>query len=311
MAATEEVKIIITAVDKASRALSGISSKLKSLGSRMQSIGAKMSLAMAPVGLALGYAAKSAIDYDRALKELQARTTITSDQMKQLDATIKALAKTNSDSFKDIAAVVTMLTQKFGFLGARTQETAQAMLDYAKITGEDVLQATQSITTAMKAFNVPAEQAVDVIDTLIAAKQKYGVTTSRLIMLLENNAASLTALGLNYKQSIALLAAMEQNGVNVARAMMGIRMAATKFKSPAEFRKALEDLAKIENQTLRTRKATEIFGAYAGPGIAKILEGGIEKLDAYVKGLQNVEGTTKKASATIDKSLSERLKVGS
>ncbi|RLI74980.1 phage tail tape measure protein, partial [Archaeoglobales archaeon] len=144
----------------------------------------------------------------------------------------------------------------------------------------------------------------EVTDTLIAAQQRFGVQSTYIIELLKSNAAPLKMLNLSFNEAVGLLAALEANGVNVARALMGLRSSAAKG---IDVKKALRELAEIRDSTERTRRATEIFGSYAGPGLARVLEGGTEALDKFMLKLEDVRGKTKKASATIDESLSEQI----
>ncbi|RLI77973.1 phage tail tape measure protein [Archaeoglobales archaeon] len=179
-----------------------------------------------------------------------------------------------------------------------------AIFSFAKVTGTDAVSAANSLSVAMKAFDIPATRMYEVTDTLIASQQRFGVQSAYIIELLKSNAAALKMLNLSFSEAVGLLSALEANGVNVARALMGLRSAAAKG---IDVKRALRELAEIRDSTERTRKATEVFGAYAGPGLSKVLEGGTEALDKFMLKIDDIRGTTKKASETIDRSLSEQI----
>ena len=313
-----EIYVAIELADKISSPLRRINANVDSLKSRIARLNdfvqehKKLLLGLGAGLTALGYGGfrvlgSTAKDFERALAELQARTGLHGAELRKYTALVKNLARTNADSIESIAEVLTILRQRFGDTGKQTREIAQAILDFAKITGIDAVRAADSLAVTMKAFQIPASRTREVVDVLIAAQQRFGVHASRLVELMFNNSAALKVLGLRFSEAVGLLAAMEASGVNVSRALIGLRQAATKFESPADFRKALIDLAKIENITLRAKKATEIFGAYAGPGIARILEGGIKALNKFMLSEKEVAGVSEEAAKTIDRTLSEQL----
>jgi phage-related minor tail protein len=309
---TKPVQDLASAFDRVKVKASEYVTSMKTKLSHLTEIVEKHKKAIAAIGTALsaiGYGGfrvfgGSAKDFERAILEMQARTTLTTEQLKEMTEVVKDLARANSDSFKTISEVVTILTERYGYLGRETKETAQAILDFAKVTGTDAVTAANSISVAMKAFSIPASQMYEVTDTLIAAQQRFGVQSAYIIELLKSNAAPLKMLNLSFSEAVGLLSALEANGVNVSRALMGLRSAAAKG---IDVKKALRELAEIEDSTERTRRAVEIFGSYAGPGLARVLEGGTEALDKFMLKMDDVRGTTKKASETIDKSLSEQI----
>jgi len=263
-----------------------------------------VSAALTAVGAVTGAMTRTTIGLERAMQELQARTGVTDKELQHLQSTLIRLAQTNSNSFQEIGGAMTVLRQRWGALGSAMQPVTQQMLDFAKVTGTDAVQAANNISVVMKAFGMDISQVADATDLLLAASQRYGVEAARLAELISDNGAALKLLGLDISEAIGLLASMESQGVNVARVLMGLRQAAAKG---IDVKETLKALAQIEDKTLRTKKATEIFGSYAGPGISRILEGGIESLNKFMLRLEDVRGVTKKASRDIDESLSEQL----
>ena len=265
--AAKPVQELAIAFERAKIRVKEYADSMKTRLSKLTELVNKHKMAIAAIGAtlsAIGYGGfrvfgGSAKDFERAVMEMQARTTLTANQLKEMTEVVKDLARTNSDSFKTISEVVTILTERYGYLGKETRETAQAILDFAKVTGTDAVTAANSISVAMKAFSIPASQMYEVTDTLITAQQRFGVQSAYLIELLKSNAAPLKMLNLSFSEAVGLLAALEANGVNVARALMGLRSAAAKG---IDVKKTLRELAEIRDSTERTRRATEIFGSY-------------------------------------------------
>ena len=304
------IQDIAIAFEKVKAKVREFADTVKSKFSKITEFIEKHKLAIAGLGAALSgiglgglkIFGESAKDFERAVLEMKARTHMTNEEFDKMVYMLKQLA--NSDSFKTISEVLTIVRQRFGNLGDETRTVAQAILDFAKITGTDAVTAATSLSVAMKAFNIPAMKMYEVTNTLITAQQRFGVQSAYIIELLKSNAAPLKMLNLSFSEAVGLLSALEANGVNVSRALMGLRSAAAKG---IDVKKALRELVEIRDSTERTKKATEIFGSYAGPGLARVLEGETEALDRFMLKIDDIRGTTLKASATIDESLSEQL----
>ncbi len=306
--------VVVQLADKVSAPLARLNRSLDQTKMRMGKLGSAiqkhsaglMALGgvLSSIGALTGVMASRTISLERVMQEMQARTGASDEELQQLGRTLQNLARVNSNSFQEIGETITVLRQRWGALGSTLEPVTQQMLDFAKVTGMDAVQAANAISVAMKAFNMDVSQAADVTDLLLAAHQRTGLEVDRITESLKNNSAALSQLGLSIDRAIGLLAALEDSGANVSRALMGLRQAAAKG---IDIEEALNELAQIEDRTLRLKRATEIFGSYAGPGISRILEGGMESLNKYMLSVEDVRGITKKASKDIDESLSEQL----
>jgi phage-related minor tail protein len=298
--------IILSAQDKASGIIGMISEKLGGLG-KLAAIGA----AGAGAGLAgVGAAAvKMGADLDAAMQQSKAQTGATSEEMKRQMEVAKDLYKTNTDSIQDITRAMTVLRQRWGDLGDDTKAQTQKFLDFAKVLGVDNAQAVETVSKAVKGMGGDIKDTDKVMDILLTAQQRYGADAMDLARIISENAGTFRALGLSTDETVGLLASMEKQGVNTSRAVMGLRQAAQKFETPEEFQKSLKNLASIQDTTKRTQAAFEIFGAFAGPGIANLLSSGTGALSDFTEGLEGSEGAVKEASDAVDESFNVRMEL--
>ena len=215
----------------------------------------------------------------------------------------------NTESFEELADTAAVLRQQWELSTDQLQDTGQAFLDFAKITRQKAEPATKALSLALKGFGRDVEDVGIVSDTLIASQQRFGISTAETTRILGENAGTFAALGLSMEDAIALLSALAANGVNTSRAVMGLRSSIDAFESPAEFQAALQDLAGIENATERAKAAMELFGAFGGPGLAKVMGEGRDALEQFKLSEEEVIGTTKRASEEFDKGIGVRLQL--
>ncbi len=185
----------------------------------------------------------------------------------------------------------------------------QRFLDFAKVTGQDVATATNTVALTLKAFGRNAGDAEIIMDRLLRTQQDFGVDTGNLTRILSENAGTFSALGLDLEDSIALMAAMSNEGINVSRAAMGLRGAIDDFESPEDFKTAMTDLAGITDNTERAKRAMEIFGSFGGPGLAKLMGQGSDALEKFKLAEDDVRGATERAAAEFDGNMNVKMEL--
>ena len=303
------LNVLIRAKDEASGTIDKVGGRL----SKLQGPAKIAKLAMVGIGGAFGALALSgarmANELDQAMSEFRASTGVSGEAAKEFEEVIKDLHKVNTDSFEELAGAAAELQNVFGLAASDVANSMQVFLDYAKVTGQDDVAATKAVSSALKAFGKDAGDAKWLLDTLLTSQQKFGTTTGTVTNILAQNAGTFQALGLDMNQSIGLLSALEANGVNVSRAMMGLRSSVSKFESPEEFQQALTDLSNIDNATERAKVAMDIFGSFAGPGLAKLMGEGSDAISKYTLGVGEAQDAVADASKEFDSSLNVKLEL--
>ena len=313
---SSQLNVVLKARDEASatirkvnKSLKATQDRAKALGQQMVSTGKSFTIAGAAILAPLALIAKAAGDGEKALALLAAQTTLNTVRTAELTETAKELFRTNSNTLPEITKLLVSQTTIFGDLGDQSKQVAQDFINFAQVQDIEVSSAMQQVNSFMRAFGEEGTNTSAVVDLLTAGQNRLGVQSLKLAGLATTSAGALSALGLNAEKSLGFLGAMESAGVNVSLALTGLRSAAIKFKTPAEFRTTLIQLADMEDLNQRVAKATEVFGAFAGPGLAKLLGGGIEAIDKMSLSFEEVEGATKEAAAIIDATFNEQIAV--
>lgn len=249
----------------------------------------------------------SAKELESVFGYLEAQTGALDNELNILKETVVHLARVNSDAFAVIGSTIAITRKRFGELGDETTSVNQTFLDFAKIAKTDAVASTEALTKIMKAYDIPAQDAVKVTDLLLAAQAKYGINSAKVNRALGEQSAALRIWGMSLEESIGLLSAMDAAGIDTSRALTSLKTAASEFETPEQFWEYMEELAAIGNAAERTTAAEKVFGASAGPAMALMLDDGVDAMRSYILTQDEVAGATKKASAIIDETLSEQL----
>ena len=141
-------------------------------------------------------------------------TGATAEEAERFGDTIKELHKVNTDSYEDISNAVTALRLRHGDLGDKMGEVTQQFMDFAKVTGQDSAQAIDTVSDLMVRFNIPLEEASGFMDTLMATSQETGIPIRELQSALDGAGTQLSAMGYSLEESVAMLGACHQQGVD-------------------------------------------------------------------------------------------------
>jgi len=310
---------------KANASLDQAKAKMGRVGLAVNTLKTKMSgavgvikqhqMAFAALGAAftaIGYGGMrillgSAKELESVFGYLEAQTGALGDELSTLKETVVALARVNSDAFGVIGDTIAITRKRFGELGDETTSVNQIFLDFAKIAKTDAVASTEALTKIMKAYDIPAQDAVRVTDLLLGAQAKYNINSAKVNRALGEQSAALRIWGMSLEESIGLLSAMDTAGIDTSRALTSLKTAASEFETPEQFWEYMEELAMIESSAKRAAAAEEVFGASAGPAMALMLDDGVDAMRNYILTEDEVAGATKKASTIIDETLSEQL----
>lgn len=299
----------------------------------------KVGLAGAAVaaGAALYKMAKTGLqnvrELDDAVKQFQVATGSSAAEAEKAQKVIQKLYRQNTDSYAELGAAVTRLQQRYGDLGDDLEKHTQSFLDFAKVTGQDTTQAIDDVTNILLAFNRELEDAVPLMDSLLAVSQTTGANLSTLQRALAEAAPAMVALNIPLEEGIALLGHLEARGVGADAAVRGLRYAMQALENPTKEQaealrvlnikckeveegvyKVAEDafptlLRRLSEGSLSSREmdaALRILGMRAGQDMVRGLQGGEEGIKSLMNTIKESEGVVNEASKTYDKQLGER-----
>lgn len=226
---------------------------------------------------------KAAIDsykeFDEGMDNIIKRTGATGEAAADLQKAYKGAAGRVVGDLGDIGDAVGEVNTRFGLQGDELEDLSVRFLKFAELNGTDVASSIDSVQAAMAAFNVENESAGDVLDILNKAAQDTGVPLDSLTSTLLTNGTALQEMGFGLNTATGFLAGLEKSGVDTSSTLAGLKKAlqnATKEGKPmdealAEIQKSMQGAA---SDTEAAQKASELFGAKAGPAIAAAVRDG-------------------------------------
>lgn len=219
------------------------------------------------------------------------------------DSMMAVYAATKDGDMNNTAAAIGEINTRLGLTGETLDEVTSNMMDYARITGTDVVGSVQNVTKIMKNWGVEVDGMEGLLDKLAYAGQASGISVDQLSNLVVTNKASLQQLGYSLDESIALLSMFEYEGLNSSSIMMGFRTAIKAFSdegldASAAMQDVIDQIATMSDESAATSLAVETFGTRAGPELAYAIRSGKFEIDEWTAAIAGSTGTLKTTADT-------------
>ena len=260
--------------------LAAAGEKVKEVGDKIKDVGGKVTEAgkaitthvTAPIVAAGGASVAAWKEVDEAMDTVVKKTGAGGEALEDMQQRVKNIAETIPTDFQTAADAVGEVNTRFGLTGDSLEDLSAQFIEFAKLNETDVSSSIDKVQSAMAAWNIPAEDAGKVLDTINKAGQDTGISVDRLTDLMKTNKTALDEAGLSFSDSAMFLANLDKNGVDAGAALTGLKKAlqnATKDgKTSAQ---ALDELQATmgdgSNKAEAYAAATDLFGAKAGPAI--------------------------------------------
>jgi TP901 family phage tail tape measure protein len=229
--------------------------------------------------------AQSIIDYDQALKNLQAITGATDAEVGAMGKTILDVARTTKFSSTEIADGMVLLGQA-GFSASEAMDAIGATANLATGTLSSMALTTDLLTTTIRAFNLDTIESGRVADVMANAINKSKLTIDKLRISFSYIAATASMAGLSLEETAASMMVLANNGLRASTIGTGLRQVLSRLLSPntklreayeahgialdqinpktVGYQTALQNLAKVlynsETKVVDVSKAFELFG---------------------------------------------------
>lgn len=216
---------------------------------------------------------------------------------------MNAYAAAKSGSLEDTAGAVGEINTRMGLTGETLTTVTGQFLDFAEITGTNVVSSVQSVTKIMNKWDVAAEDVESVLDKLAYAGQISGISVDSLASIVTNSSATFQALGMDLDNAISLLADLELYGTSSTTTVTGLRTAVNNFTddgldAEAALRSVINEIANMEDASEATALAVDTFGSRAGQELAGAIRSGAISVDTLTGSLEIAEGTLKSTAET-------------
>lgn len=272
--------------------MQAISIKAKDVGDKFTSVGKEVSKASA-VAVGAGVASyKAWTEVDEAMDSVAAGTGATGKQLEKLQGIAKNVYRRMPVDIKTTGNAVADVNTRLNLQGKELEKATEQFLKYAEVNGTDVSSSIESVAKAMADANIPSSELNDVLDALTSASQTSGLSVDTLASSLSQNGVQMRALGFNTKETIALLATMEKNGVNSSVVLTGMKKAMQNYSSAGKDANVeLNNLFQgIQDGTVSASDAMEVFGNKAGASLYQYIQEGKLNYQDLLQIIQNSNG---------------------
>lgn len=303
-----------TAADELSKATGTAGEELENAGTKgMDAVNdIESALAAAGITVMLKEMAESAYEladaFSEAEKTVVLATGATDEVLSDLEGSMMSVYSTaKSADLSSTAGAVGEINTRLGLTGDKLEEVTGQFLDYANVTGQNVVPAVGNVTKLMNQWGVELDGLPDLLDKLTYAGQISGINVGNLTDQLTINKGVLDSLGFSLEDSIGLFAQLELQGVSVQTAMTGFRTALNGFADSGldadeALKDVINDIVTAGSESEATAIAVDNFGSRAGAALASSLRSGALSIEDLTSALDGAEGaleTTAEASQTM------------
>lgn len=216
---------------------------------------------------------------------------------------MNAYAASKSGSLEDTAGAIGEINTRMALTGDELTDVTGKFLDYANITGTNVVGSVQNVTKTMNKWGVEGSEVESVLDKLAYAGQISGISVDTLSSNLITGAASFQEMGLSLDNAISMLAQFELYGMSGTTAITAMRTAVKNFSddglnAETALQSVISEIANMESAADATALAVETFGSRAGVDMANAIRSGAITVDTLTGSLEVAQGTLTSTAAT-------------
>jgi len=219
---------------------------LEASNARVIAFGASAS-AIYAVQKAFSESVKSAIEVEKALKDINVILNLTDQSLSQFGTSLFDIAKNTGNTFSAVAIAATELSRQ-GLGVNETLKRTQDALILTRLSGLGAAESVEAITATLNGFQKAALSSTDVINKLAAVDANFAVSSGDLAEAIKRVGSSAEDAGVSFDELLAIVTSAQQitarGGSVIGNSFKTIF---TRLQRP----KVLEDLQQlgIETQT--------------------------------------------------------------
>lgn len=231
---------------------------------------------------AAGVAAFSAVD--EGVDTIVTATGTSGEALDGLVASYETIATSIPEELGDVASAVGEVNTRFHTTGEELEGQTTLFLQFAKITGGDVVSSVDSADKVLKTFGKTSDDASGLLGMVAKAAQDTGINAQGLMDDVLANSATFKELNFSLEESVNFMALLDENGVESGVALAGLKKAVVNLTdagmSESEALQTVID--KIKNAGSETEALTiaqETFGTKGAAEMATAIREGRLSLD--------------------------------
>ncbi|WP_064442686.1 phage tail tape measure protein, partial [Hoyosella altamirensis] len=226
-------------------------------------------------------------DFDEAYRTIRVGTGATGEALEGLQESAKNVGATVPNAFGDVAATLADLNTRLGFTGEPLEHLTRQFLELENLTGTAVN--IESVSGALNAFGVEADDAGGVMDSLFQISQATGVEVNDLAEAARKGGPALREFGFDLGESAALAGMLDKAGLDVNRTFRGMSTAMSQLakdgKDPQEAfwetTDAIQGLIEAGDRGAAIDMASGIFGTQGAQQFIEAVENGALSIDDF------------------------------
>jgi TP901 family phage tail tape measure protein len=300
---------------KGLRGIAGAFDRIKTAAKITASFAAAAA-AITAVTRALGEGVKEMVAYDQGLKNLQAITNATDQEVFGMGETIKNVARTTKFSTAEVAEGMTLLGQA-GFSATESMQAMNSVADLATGTLSSMQFTADLMTTTIRAFGMSTVESAKAADIMANAINRSKLTIDKLRIAFNFVGAAAHQAGLTLEETAATMMVLANQGLRASTIGTGLRQVLSRLLSPTgrlreEFEANNIELNKVNPSIVGFRQALQNLL----PVLYDQTEGTVDMAKAYrLFGLRGAQAaavmTSAVASGNYDKMLELTYETGS
>lgn len=171
------------------------------------------------------------INYDQALKNVQAVTKSTDAEISLMGDVIKQTAVDTKYSTVEIANAMVLLGQA-GFSATESIQAIKGVTILATATLEDMVLVTDLVTTTIRAYNLTTVETERVTDVMANAINRSKLTVDKLRTAFNYVGAAASQVGLTLEETTAAMMVLADNGMRASTIGTGLRQVLSRLVAP-------------------------------------------------------------------------------
>jgi TP901 family phage tail tape measure protein len=309
---------------KAKQEVSDFGTRMSNLGKNLQDIAGGVALSFgamaAGIALPLKQAVQTSVDFDTAMRRAATIAGATSEEFDALKQTALDLGASTTKSAQEVAVAMSEMAAK-GYDVNQIIAAMPGVIAAAEASGEDLALTADTVSSAINAFGLKAEDASRVADILAQSANDTAAGIADLQYAFKYAAGPAAQLGYSIESVTAAVGIMVDAGLAGEQAGTSLRAALLRLVNPPK--QAADELNKLgvsitdQNGNMRSlsdiigdlnksmdgytdaQKASAlaaIFGTEAVSGMMALVAAGPDKIDAMTESLENSAGASAEAA---------------
>lgn len=269
----------------AAQAIKEAGAKIEEYGGKASKVGETLTKNVTTpltAAAAAGVAAFSAVD--EGVDTIVTATGASGEALDGLVASYETIATSIPEELGDVASAVGEVNTRFHTTGEELEGQTTLFLQFAKITGGDVVSSVDSADKVLKTFGKTSDDASGLLGMVAKAAQDTGINAQGLMDDVLANSATFKELNFSLEESVNFMALLDENGVESGTALAGLKKAVVNLTDAGMSEsKALQTVIdKIKNAGSETEALTiaqETFGTKGAAEMATAIREGRLSLD--------------------------------